>query len=317
MIELAIIGIICYNLNKEDYLRGVGMNENITLVVMAAGMGSRFGGLKQIEPIGKNGEILLDYSVYDAVAAGFNKVVFVIKHAIEEDFKAVVGKRIEKMVKTEYVFQETDALPEGFVCPSDRVKPWGTAHAVLCCKDVVKEPFAVINADDYYGKSAFIKTAEFLKSNKDDYCMTGFRLVNTLTENGYVSRGVCEIENGELKSVTERTKIMDCKYTEDDGKSWTALPPDTVVSMNLWGFMPDLFEFAEKGFKKFLEININTPKSEYYLPSVVSELITSGKKRVKVLIAEDKWYGVTYKEDKQMVCNAINKMAEDGLYKGL
>ena len=317
MIELAIIGIICYNLNKEDYLRGVGMNENITLVVMAAGMGSRFGGLKQIEPIGKNGEILLDYSVYDAVAAGFNKVVFVIKHAIEEDFKAVVGKRIEKMVKTEYVFQETDALPEGFVCPSDRVKPWGTAHAVLCCKDVVKEPFAVINADDYYGKSAFIKTAEFLKSNKADYCMTGFRLVNTLTENGYVSRGVCEIENGELKSVTERTKISDCKYTEDDGKSWTALPPDTVVSMNLWGFMPDLFEFAEKGFKKFLEININTPKSEYYLPSVVSELITSGKKRVKVLIAEDKWYGVTYKEDKQMVCNAINKMAEDGLYKGL
>lgn len=293
------------------------MNDNITLVVMAAGMGSRFGGLKQIEPIGKNGEILLDYSVYDAVAAGFNKVVFVIKHAIEEDFKAVVGKRIEKMVKTEYVFQETDALPEGFFCPADRVKPWGTAHAVLCCKDVVKEPFAVINADDYYGKSAFVKTAEFLKNNNSDYCMTGFRLVNTLTENGYVSRGVCEIENSELKSVTERTKISDCKYTEDDGKSWTALPPDTVVSMNLWGFMPDLFDYAEKGFKAFLKENINTPKAEYYLPSVVSGLIASGEKRVKVLIAEDKWYGVTYKEDKQMVCDAINKMAEDGLYKGL
>ena len=293
------------------------MNDNITLVVMAAGMGSRFGGLKQIEPIGKNGEILLDYSVYDAVKAGFNKVVFVIKHAIEADFKAVVGKRIEKMVKTEYVFQETDALPEGFVCPSDRVKPWGTAHAVLCCKDVVKEPFAVINADDYYGKSAFIKTAEFLKNNDSDYCMTGFRLVNTLTENGYVSRGVCEIEKGELKSVTERTKIMDCKYTEDDGESCTALPPDTVVSMNLWGFMPDLFGYAEKGFKEFLNNNINTPKSEYYLPSVVSGLIASGEKKVKVLIAEDKWYGVTYKEDKQMVCDAINKMAEDGLYKGL
>lgn len=290
------------------------MNDNITLVVMAAGMGSRFGGLKQIEPIGKNGEILLDYSVYDAVKAGFNKVVFVIKHAIEADFKAVVGKRIEKMVKTEYVFQETDALPEGFVCPSDRVKPWGTAHAVLCCKDVVKEPFAVINADDYYGKSAFIKTAEFLKNNDSDYCMTGFRLVNTLTENGYVSRGVCEIEKSELKSVTERTKIMDCKYTEDDGESWTALPPDTVVSMNLWGFMPDLFGYSEKGFKEFLNNNINTPKSEYYLPSVVSSLITSGEKKVKVLIAEDKWYGVTYKEDKQMVCDAINKMAEDGLY---
>lgn len=293
------------------------MNDNITLVVMAAGMGSRFGGLKQIEPIGKNGEILLDYSVYDAVKAGFNKVVFVIKHAIEADFKAVVGKRIEKMVKTEYVFQETDALPEGFVCPADRVKPWGTAHAVLCCKDVVKEPFAVINADDYYGKSAFMKTADFLKTNHSDYCMTGFRLVNTLTENGYVSRGVCEIENGELKSVTERTKIMNCKYTEDDGESWTALEPDTVVSMNLWGFMPDLFDYAENGFTEFLNKNINIPKAEYYLPSVVSGLIASGEKKVKVLIAEDKWYGVTYKEDKQSVCDAINKMTENGLYRGL
>lgn len=293
------------------------MNDNITLVVMAAGMGSRFGGLKQIEPIGKNGEILLDYSVYDAVKAGFNKVVFVIKRAIEADFKAVVGKRIEKMVKTEYVFQETDALPEGFVCPTDRVKPWGTAHAVLCCKDVVKEPFAVINADDYYGKSAFMKTADFLKTNHSDYCMTGFRLVNTLTENGYVSRGVCEIENGELKSVTERTKIMNCKYTEDDGESWTALEPDTVVSMNLWGFMPDFFDYAENGFTEFLNKNINTPKAEYYLPSVVSGLIASGEKKVKVLIAEDKWYGVTYKEDKQSVCDAINKMTENGLYRGL
>lgn len=293
------------------------MNDNITLVVMAAGMGSRFGGLKQIEPIGKNGEILLDYSVYDAVKAGFNKVVFVIKRAIEADFKAVVGKRIEKMVKTEYVFQETDALPGGFVCPADRVKPWGTAHAVLCCKDVVKEPFAVINADDYYGKSAFMKTADFLKTNHSDYCMTGFRLVNTLTENGYVSRGVCEIENGELKSVTERTKIMNCKYTEDDGESWTALEPDTVVSMNLWGFMPDLFDYAENGFTEFLNKNINIPKAEYYLPSVVSGLIASGEKKVKVLIAEDKWYGVTYKEDKQSVCDAINKMTENGLYRGL
>lgn len=293
------------------------MNDNITLVVMAAGMGSRFGGLKQIEPIGKNGEILLDYSVYDAVKAGFNKVVFVIKRAIEEEFKAVVGKRIEKMVKTEYVFQETDALPEGFVCPPDRVKPWGTAHAVLCCRGIVKEPFAVINADDYYGKSAFKQTAEFLKNNNSDYCMTGFRLVNTLTENGYVSRGVCDIESGELRSVTERTKIIDCKYTEDDGATWTSLPPDTVVSMNLWGFMPDLFDYALNGFSEFLKENINTPKAEYYLPSVVSGLIASGKKRVKVLIAEDKWYGVTYKEDKQMVSAAINKMAENGLYNGL
>lgn len=293
------------------------MNDNITLVVMAAGMGSRFGGLKQIAPVGNNGEILLDYSVYDACKAGFNKVVFVIKRAIEKDFKAITAKRIEKMVKTEYVFQETDALPEGFTCPADREKPWGTAHAVLCCKDVVKEPFAVINADDYYGKSAFVKMADFLKNNSSDYCMVGFRLANTLTENGYVSRGVCEIQNGELKSVTERTKISDCKYTEDDGNTWTELPPDTVVSMNLWGFMPDLFGHIETGFKEFLKEKLNTPKSEYFLPTVVSGLIASGEKRVKVLIAEDKWYGVTYKEDKKLVSDALCAMADKGLYEGL
>ena len=293
------------------------MKNDLTLVLMAAGMGSRFGGLKQIAPIGRNGEILLEYSVYDAVKAGFNKVVSVIKHAIEKDFRAVTEKRIEKMVKTEYVFQETDSLPEGFTCPADREKPWGTAQAVLCCKDVVNEPFAVINADDYYGKTAFAKIAEFLKNNTDDYCMVGFRLVNTLTDNGYVSRGVCETENGILKSVTERTKIVDCKYTEDDGKTWTALAPDTVVSMNLWGFTPDLFGHIERGFKKFLEEKINVPKAEYYLPSVVTELIESGEKRVKMLIAEDKWYGVTYKEDKETVSAALNKMADEGLYEGI
>lgn len=293
------------------------MKNDLTLVVMAAGMGSRFGGLKQIAPIGRNGEILLEYSVYDAVKAGFNKVVFVIKHAIEKDFRAVTEKRIEKMVKTEYVFQETDSLPEGFTCPADREKPWGTAQAVLCCKDVVNGPFAVINADDYYGRTAFAKMADFLKNNNDDYCMVGFRLVNTLTDNGYVSRGVCETENGILKSVTERTKIVDCKYTEDDGKTWTALAPDTVVSMNLWGFTPDLFGHIERGFKKFLEEKINVPKAEYYLPSVVTELIESGEKRVKMLIAEDKWYGVTYKEDKETVSAALNKMADEGLYEGI
>ncbi|MBQ8532167.1 MAG: nucleotidyltransferase [Clostridia bacterium] len=293
------------------------MPKDITLVVMAAGMGSRFGGLKQIEPIGKNGEVLLDFSVYDAVKAGFTKVVFVIKHAIEDDFKAMVGKRIAKRVKVEYVFQETDALPEGYTCPDDRTKPWGTAHAILCCKDVVKEPFAVVNADDFYGRSAFIKMAEFLKSDTADYCMVGFRLQNTLTENGYVSRGVCETENGELRSVTERTKISDCKYTEDDGKSWTALDPQTVVSMNLWGFRPDIFGYIEDGFKVFLNERINEPKSEYYLPSVVSSLIERGEKSVKVLVAEDKWYGVTYKEDKQNVVDAVEKMVADGLYEGL
>lgn len=293
------------------------MNKDITLVVMAAGMGSRFGGLKQIEPIGPKGEAILDFSVYDAVKAGFTKVVFVIKHAIEKDFKEFVGNRIEKKVKVEYVFQEIDKLPEGYTCPEGREKPWGTAHAILCCKDVVKEPFAVVNADDFYGRSAFVKMAEFLKSDSDDYSMVGFRLVNTLTENGYVSRGVCEIENGNLKSVTERTKIMDCKYTEDDGATWTNLSEDTVVSMNLWGFRPDIFGYIEAGFKKFLEEKINVPKSEYYLPTVVSERIERKEKSVKVLIAEDKWYGVTYKEDKQVVVDAIGKMVEDGCYEGL
>lgn len=293
------------------------MAKDITLVVMAAGMGSRFGGLKQMEPIGPNGEVILDFSVYDAVRAGFTKVVFVIKHAIEADFKEMVGRRIAKRVKVEYVFQETDVLPEGYTCPADRTKPWGTAHAILCCRDVVKEPFAVVNADDYYGRNAFTEIAEFLKSDSNDYCMVGFRLKNTLTENGYVSRGVCETENGILKTVTERTKISDCKYTEDDGKSWIPLSPETVVSMNLWGFRPDLFGYIEKGFKTFLDQKINIPKSEYYLPSVVSDLIERNIKNVKMLIAEDKWYGVTYKEDKPMVVEAIAKMVTDGLYDGI
>jgi len=294
------------------------MKKDITLVVMAAGMGSRFGGLKQIEPIGSNGEAILDFSVYDAIKAGFTKVVFVIKHAIEKDFKEFVGKRIEKKIKVEYVFQETNILPEGFTCPSDREKPWGTAHAILCCKDVVKEPFAVVNADDFYGRSAFEQIAEYLQNGEKNYCMVGFRLVNTLTENGYVSRGVCEIDsNNCLTKVTERTKIIDCKYTEDDGKTWEPISPETVVSMNLWGFMPDIFSHIEKGFKEFLKEKINVPKSEYYLPSVVSSLIESGEKSVDVLIAEDKWYGVTYKEDKQNVVNAIGKMVEAGLYKNI
>jgi len=293
------------------------MQKDITLVVMAAGMGSRFGGLKQIEPIGPGGEVLLDFSVFDAVKAGFTKVVFVIKHAIEEDFKAMVGKRIAKRVKVEYVFQETDVLPQGYTCPAERTKPWGTAHAILCCKDVVKEPFAVVNADDFYGRSAFIKMAEFLKADNDDYCMVGFRLCNTLTENGYVSRGVCETENGELKTVTERTKIADCKYTEDDGVTWNELSPQTVVSMNLWGFRPDIFAYIEDGFKNFLDTRINEPKAEYYLPSVVSSLIENGEKSVKVLVAEDKWYGVTYKEDKQTVVNAMQNLIDDGVYEGL
>ena len=281
---------------------------------MAAGMGSRFGGLKQMEPVGPNGEVILDFSAYDAIKAGFTKIVFVIKHEIEEDFKAIVGNHIAEKVKVEYAFQEVNDLPGGYVCPADRTKPWGTAQAILACKGIVNEPFAVVNADDYYGRTAFEKIAKVLKDDNNDYAMVGFRLSNTLTENGYVSRGICEIENGLLTSVTERTKIVDCKFTEDDGQTWEELSPDVVVSMNLWGFRPDLFNYIEEGFKAFLAEKLNVPKAEYYLPTVVSQLIANGEKAVRVLVAEDKWYGVTYKEDKQNVVDALTAMVNDGLY---
>ena len=291
------------------------MSKNATLVVMAAGMGSRFGGLKQMEPISADGRVLLDFSVYDAKKAGFNKIVFVIKKAISDDFINIVGKRIEKIIDVEYVYQELDKLPEGFVCPETREKPWGTAHAILCCKDVVNEPFAVVNADDFYGRSAFATVYNYLTSTEDDYCMAGFRLKNTLTENGTVARGVCVTENGYLESVTERTKInKDCQFTENDGETWEQLSPDTLVSMNLWGFRPDLFTYLEEGFREFLKENINEPKKEYFLPLIVTQLIESATKKVAVLPAEDKWYGVTYKEDKPTVVAAIEDMIAGGLY---
>ena len=291
-------------------------NFNATLVVMAAGMGSRFGGLKQVEPIGPGGEAILDFSVYDAKKAGFNKVVFIIKEEIEKEFKELVGSRIEKKIDVDYAFQETYKLPAGFVCPADRTKPWGTAHAVYCARDKVTTPFAVINADDYYGASAFKQIYEYLKQANNDYCMVGFRLANTLTENGTVSRGVCTIENGNLKGVVERTKIKDCKYTED-GENWTELPADTVVSMNMWGFTPDIFDYIDRDLKNFLTEKINIPKVEFYLPTVVANLIDNGEKDVKVLIAEDKWYGVTYKEDKESVVKAISEKIANGEYNNL
>ncbi len=292
------------------------MGFDCTLVVMAAGMGSRFGGLKQLEPVGKNGEAILDFSVYDALDAGFNKIVFVIKKEIEKDFREIVGKRIEKKAKVEYAFQETYKLPEGFTCPEGRTKPWGTGHAILCCRDIVDTPFAVVNADDYYGKEAFQKIYDCLKANTENYCMVGFRLANTLTENGHVSRGVCEEENGYLTNITERTKIQDCKYTED-GENWISLSPDTLVSMNMWGFTPDIFDYLEKDFIEFLEKNINVPKSEFYLPFVVDRLIKDNIKKVNVLSTEDRWYGVTYKEDKDTVVSALHKMCDDGMYDGM
>lgn len=277
---------------------------NTELLIMAAGMGSRFGGLKQIEPIGPNGEIILDFSIYDAVEAGFNKAVFIIKKEIEKEFRQVVGKRIEKMIDVEYAFQELDKLPEGYEVPSDRVKPWGTAHAVLCARDVVKSPFAVINADDFYGKSSYkIIHDELIQSN--GMCMVGYELGNTITENGTVSRGVCELENGYLKSVTEHTAL--------DKNS--GVPLDSIVSMNMWGLAPDIFPFMEKEFKLFLDEKINVPKSECYLPSVISKRIEEENMPVKVLKTAEKWYGVTYREDMDSVREAMSKFINDGLYK--
>lgn len=277
---------------------------NTELLIMAAGMGSRFGGLKQIEPIGPNGEIILDFSIYDAVEAGFNKAVFIIKKEIEKEFRQVVGKRIEKMIDVEYAFQELDKLPEGYEVPSDRVKPWGTAHAVLCARDVVKSPFAVINADDFYGKSSYkIIHDELIQSN--GMCMVGYELGNTITENGTVSRGVCELENGYLKSVTEHTAL--------DKNS--GVPLDSIVSMNMWGLDPDIFPFMEKEFKLFLDEKINVPKSECYLPSVISKRIEEENMPVKVLKTAEKWYGVTYREDMDSVREAMSKFINDGLYK--
>ena len=293
------------------------MSFNATLVVMAAGMGSRFGGLKQIEPIGPKGEALLDFSVYDAKKAGLTKVVFVIKHEIEKDFKEIVGKRVEKVLPTEYVFQEVNDLPEGFTCPEGRTKPWGTGQAILCCKDAVHEPFAIINADDYYGQSAFKKIYDQLKADSENYCVVGYRLANTLTENGTVSRGVCVVEDGFLKEIDERTKIKDCKYTEDDGETWVEMPEDTVVSMNFWGLNPDIFDFLEREFKAFLNEKINVPKSEFYIPIVIGDLVKNGEKAVKVLVAEDRWYGVTYKEDKPAVVKALGDIVASGAYENL
>ena len=291
------------------------MSFDATLVVMAAGMGSRFGGLKQIEPIGPHGQAIIDFSVYDAKEAGFNKVVFIIKHEIEKEFKEIVGSRIEKMIDVEYALQELDMLPEGFVCPKDRQKPWGTAHAIYCARHVVDTPFAVINADDYYGKGAYKKMYDYLKEQNDDFCMVGFRLQNTLTENGTVSRGICEVEDGKLTAVTERTKILDCKFTEDD-ENWVELPPDCIVSMNMWGFTPKVFKYIEDDLKEFFKEKINVPKVEYYLPTVVSNVINRGQKDVAVLIAEDRWYGVTYKEDKQGVVDALAEKIHNGEYEG-
>ena len=276
--------------------------KDVTLVVLAAGMGSRYGGLKQIDPIGPNGEIILEMSAYDAIRAGFNKIVFIIKKAIEEDFKKAIGDKIAKQIKVEYVFQEMDAcLPEGFEIPSERVKPWGTAHAILCCKDVIHEPFAVINADDYYGIAS--------------YSMVGFVLGNTLTDHGSVARGVCKVENGKLAGVDERTRIekRDGKVQYFENDTWHDVDADSLVSMNMWGFTPKFIEEVEERFPAFLNETVkeNPLKSEFYIPVTVDTLIREGKATVTVLSSDDKWYGVTYQEDKPMVKEGIRKLIDE------
>lgn len=297
------------------------------LVIMAAGMGSRYGGLKQIDPVGPNGEAILDYSLYDAWRAGFRTVVFIIKHAIEEEFKATVGARAARTgMEIRYAFQELEKLPEGFAPPQDRVKPWGTAHAVLCAADAIGDaPFAVINADDYYGPTCFRLIYQYLSTHADGskyaWAMVGFLLGNTVSSNGSVSRGVCDIDGeGNLRSVTERTRIETCPegihYTEDDGASWTMLPSDTIVSMNLWGFTPAFLKEIQAGFRAFLQKGLadNPLKCEYYLPTVVSDALAADRAEVKVLTSPDKWYGITYREDKPELMEALRRMADSGLY---
>lgn len=295
------------------------------LVIMAAGMGSRYGGLKQIDPVDADGHIIMDFSIFDAKRAGFEKVVFIIKKAIEKEFKEGIGNRISEYMDVDYVYQELDTLPEGFEVPEGREKPFGTGHAILSCKDVVKGPFAVINADDYYGVHAFQEIYQYLSENEDDekyrYAMVGYILSNTLTENGYVSRGICETDaEGYLTGITERTHIENQEngvaYTEDDGVNWTPLSAESIASMNLFGFTASMLNELEAGFPRFLETGLkeNPMKCEYFLPSVVGELIEQDKATVKVLKSTDRWYGITYKEDKQAVVDAIKRLKEEGVY---
>ena len=295
------------------------------LVVMAAGMGSRYGGLKQIDPIDKEGHIIMDFSIYDAVRAGFEKVVFIIKKENESDFKAAIGDRISRIVEVAYVFQDLYNLPEGYEVPEGRVKPWGTGHAIMSCIGQVDGPFVVINADDYYGSHAFQMIYDFLTTHTDDekyhFTMVGYKLENTLTENGHVARGVCVTdENGYLQGIHERTRIEKrgdgAAYTEDDGATWVTIPEGSTVSMNMWGFSAALLKELEARFPAFLDKALaeNPMKGEYFLPSVVGELLDENKADVQVLKSMDKWYGVTYKEDKPVVVNAIRAMKAEGKY---
>ena len=293
------------------------------LVVMAAGMGSRYGGLKQIDPIDKDGDIIIDFSIYDAIQAGFEKIVFIIKKENEADFRAAIGDRMSKHIQVEFVFQDLHNLPEGFTVPEGRVKPWGTGHAIMSCIDVIDGPFAVINADDYYGKEAFKKVHDYLvgegtTGKEYDMCMAGFILKNTLSDNGAVTRGVCVVdENDYLAEVVETGGLMmtpEGTIAHEENGSDMVITPDQHVSMNMWGFTPDYFEYSEEFFKEFLKANMGNLKSEYFIPLMVNKLITEGTARVKVLDTTSKWFGVTYAADRQGVVDKIQALVDAGEY---
>ena len=292
-----------------------------TLVILAAGMGSRFGGLKQITAVDDHGHAIIDFSLYDAYRAGFRKVAFIIKHEIEEDFKNFIGRRMEKYFDVKYIYQQLEMLPEGYAVPEGRVKPWGTGHAVLCCKGVVDGPFAVINSDDYYGRSAYRKLYDFLASDRpeNEHAMVAYLLKNTVTENGSVARGVCQVEDGYLTDVVERTKIFkdgeNGKYTED-GETFYPLSGNVPVSMNCWAFGKAMLQQLADDFPAWLDENLpkNPEKCEYFLPFVVNDMVKAGKGKVKVLNCDEAWYGVTYKEDMDGVVSAIKKMRAEGIY---
>lgn len=290
----------------------------MTLVIMAAGMGSRFGGLKQIEPMDEYGNFIIDYSIYDAIKVGYDKVVFIIKKENYDIFRETIGKRIENKIKVEYAFQELTDLPEGYECPKERVKPWGTAHAILACRNIVKEPFTIINSDDYYGLDAYKKASEFIKSNTNDYAMTGYMVKNTITENGKVKRGVCSVENNYVvKLVESEIEQINNEYLASplDGSTPFKVKGEDIVSMNMFTFTPQIFTFLNKEFPKFLEKNINDIKSEFLIPDLVFKQIKTENIKLKALSTNAKWLGVTYKEDKENVVNSLKKLVKKGEYK--